>query len=91
MTQRLDEAWPDAWEHAYGVGHTHGKDKAYFEVLNHDPDGHGVGCGCRPCKVWRHVLKQTVGITLRPTADSGPKSLISGFSSKSTPSRIDDI
>ena len=47
-------------EDGYGKGYAEGKDKAYFEVLHHDPAMHHEICGCRPCQVWNHVGQELV-------------------------------
>ena len=33
----------------YAEGYARGKDKAYFEMANWLPEGHGAGCSCEPC------------------------------------------
>ena len=43
--------------HDYGLGWSHGKIKAYEEVVQVASGRHDAACDCQPCRVIREVLR----------------------------------
>ena len=51
-----------ARESSYQIGYEDGNNKAFFEMANWLPDGHGAGCGCEPCLIGGVVARRLVDI-----------------------------
>ena len=46
---------------AYGQGYADGKEKAYFELEQWQPQDHLPTCGCQPCLVARALVRKVLG------------------------------